>query len=83
MKPTLDSINAALQGAQTLEGAGHEASVNLYAARELFQSDVTRRSVELLRRARADLISIRRTQTAVLENIDAAISSATNEGTIV
>jgi hypothetical protein len=75
-KPTTESIKRAYDHARAIERAGAAALENLHGALRLFEHDSTRASIRDLQRARAELVSLRRTQTAALENIDAAIKSA-------
>ncbi|HTD68076.1 MAG TPA: hypothetical protein VK846_16245 [Candidatus Limnocylindria bacterium] len=75
-KATTESILAAICAVRSLRENTSDAAVCLYAARELFMADASAASVAQLNLARAQLVRLRRTQTAALENIDAAIASA-------
>lgn len=79
MKPTIDSINRASEHATTIELNAGAAVIFLAVAGALFQSDCPHQSLKALRRAREQLVTLRRTQTAALESIDEAI--ATCDGT--
>jgi hypothetical protein len=75
MKPTLDSINRASAHATTIELNAGAAVIFLAVAGALYQTDSTDASLKALRRAREQLVNLRRTQTAALEQIDEAIKS--------
>ena len=76
MKPTTESITNAIRAVRSLRDETTDAAVCLYAARALFIHDAPEASCAELNAARAARVRLRRTQTAALENIDAAIASA-------
>jgi hypothetical protein len=76
-KPTVDSITAAYHSAESIAASAREACERLHAARRLFESDAhSQVFIRELQAARGPLAFLRRTQTAALENIDAALASA-------
>lgn len=77
VKPTTESIKAAHEAANRLAESALSAAKHLHTARLLFEYDVSApRVVEQLERAKEFLVTLRRTQTAALENIEDAIKSA-------
>lgn len=75
MKPTTASIDAARRQSDSISEAARCASVCLSISAALYKSDVDGKALESLRAARDWLITLRRTQSAALRNIDEAIAS--------
>jgi hypothetical protein len=76
MKPTTELIQTALGNTQALSQRCQAAVLHLYAARQLFEVDAeSMRARQQLLDAREYLVSLRRTQTAVLTNLAAALKS--------
>ena len=75
-KPTTESIKAATESAERLHSLTKTAACALHSARHLFAAAAPGRCIEQLELAREALRTLRRTQTAALENIDAALASA-------
>lgn len=76
MKPTTESIAAGVDLALNIESAANTARVQLAMAKAFFEADASKRSVTQLECARSHLVNLRRTQMALLRNIDEAIASA-------
>jgi hypothetical protein len=76
MKPTTDSIKAARESVEKIAENSRDAAQCLWAAQRLFEHDAPAATVKELDDARTLLVMLRRTQTAALENIDAALDSA-------
>jgi len=76
MKPTLESIRGAYDLAGDLVSAGDTARIQLASAKAYFESACPQRTLAQLQCARSHLVKLRRTQMAILKNIDEAIQSA-------
>lgn len=77
MKPTLDSITDAFRAAQHLNSTTQAAMLQLTGASVALVCTSPNRVRAKLDVARRNLVTLRRTQTAALRNIDDAIKSLT------
>ncbi|MGC3958134.1 MAG: hypothetical protein QM813_09410 [Verrucomicrobiota bacterium] len=75
MKPTLDSITAGYRAAQDMNLATLAALLQLSNASTAHRCTSPTLARDKLRAARANLITLRRTQTAALGHIDDALKS--------
>jgi hypothetical protein len=75
MKPTTDHITASIRGVRGIRDCATDAHTALYAALQLFIADAPGRAGCELNVARQSLITLRRSQTTALANIDEALAS--------
>lgn len=75
MKPTLESILAARGLVVDIESAADTSGVQLAQAKTALECSSPDRCKSILTAARSHLVRLRRTQTAALANIDAALKS--------
>lgn len=75
MKPTIESIGAAISAAANIRDSGDGAAHDLWAAKVALECSSPKRARAELTGARERLINLRRTQTAALANIDDALKS--------
>jgi hypothetical protein len=81
MTPTHDIIRAAGDAAFKIASAGRDAQRCIDNAAVAWELDAPAWTIRSLQDARDYLVRLRRSQTAAIDNIDAAIASAqTNQG---
>lgn len=76
MKPTVESIKAAIDCADRIEENARMGVLALERAKVLFESGCPKAASNELALARDYLGTLRRSQTAALANIDAALDTA-------